>query len=147
MAKSRPTAAPGRSFLWLQGAVCGAIVVMAPGTALVATTLLAACLAMFAFEQTAGRPITRSMLLMGAATALSPLQHLWAHGGSLDAAIDVLSDPMVPLWSWVASGSAWLIGQLWEVVSVFVMQKSDDHTSHRLQEERAKLLEEWRNTR
>ena len=77
----------------------------------------------------------------------SPLQQLWAHGGSLDAAVDVLSNPTALLWSWVASGSAWLIGQLWEVGSLFVMQKADDHSSHRLKEERAGLLEEWRGAR
>ena len=118
---------------------------LAPGTALVLLTLLAVGLAMFGFEQTPGRPITRAMLLIGGATALAPMRHLWEHGGSLDAAVDLLGDPLIPLWSWTASGCVWLFLQLWEVVSLFVMQKADDHAGRRLKEERAKLLEEWRH--
>ncbi len=108
-------------------------------------TLLALAIAMFAFEQTPGRPVTRSMLLMGAATSLAPLLRLWQHGGSLADTVDILSDPLLPLWSWAASGSAWLVGQLWEVLSLFVMQTADDQTGRRLKEERAKLVEEWRD--
>ena len=146
MAKGRAKAAsPPRSWLWLQGAVCGGLVVLAPGTALLLGTLLLAALAMLAFETTPGRPTARAMLLMAAATALSPLLRLWDQGGSLAAALDVLSNPLVPLWSWTASGSAWLLCQTWEVVSTFIMHTADDHASRRLQEEKSKLVEEWRS--
>ncbi len=144
MAKAKAAAASPRSWLWLQGAVCGGLVVLAPGTAVLLGTLLLAAVAMAVVETTPGRPIARSMLLMGAATALSPLLALWEQGGSFAAAIDVLSNPLVPLWSWTGSGSAWLVGQTWEVVSTFIMQAADDHSSRRLKEERSKLVDEWR---
>ncbi len=60
-------------------------------------------------------------------------------------AAEMLADPLVPLWCWAASGSAWLLGQLWEVLSLFIMQKTDEHARKSLKDERAKLLEEWRN--
>ena len=146
MAKGKVAATAPRSWLWLQGAICGGLVVLAPGTALVLGTLLLGAVAMAIIETTPGRPIARSMLLMGAATALSPLLRLWEQGGSLAAAVDVLSNPLVPLWSWVGSGSAWLIGQTWEVISTFIMHTADDHASRRLKEERTKLVDEWRTT-
>ncbi len=145
MAKPKAASSPARSWLWLQGALCGGLVVLAPGTALVLATLLAVALATLGFEQTPGRPVARSMLLMAGATSLAPVVHLWEQGGSLGAAVDILADPAVPLWSWAASGSAWLIGQIWEVVSLFIMQKADEHAENRLREERAKLVEEWRD--
>ena len=145
MAKQKAAPTPARSWLWLQGALCGGLVVLAPGTALVLGTLLAVALATLAFEQTPGRPVARSMLLMAGATSLSPLVHLWQQGGSLSAAVDVLANPAVPLWSWAASGSAWLIGQIWQVVSLFIMQQADEHAHNRLRDERAKLVGEWRD--
>lgn len=145
MAKEKLAPRQGRSWLWLQGAFCGGLLVLAPGTALVMSTLLAVAIATFAFEQTPGRPVTRSMLLMGAAASLNPLVHLWQQGGSLGVAAEMLADPVIPLWCWAASGSAWLISQLWEVLAVFIMQKADGRSEKSLKDERARLLQEWRN--
>ena len=145
MAKQRSTQRAGRSWLWLQGALSGGLLVLAPGTALVIATLLGVAIATFLFEQTPGRPVARSMLLMGGAASLSSLVHLWQQGGSLGAAAELLSDPVVPLWCWAASGSAWLIGQLWEVLSVFIMRKTDELAEKSLKDERTRLLQEWRN--
>ena len=145
MAKQKAAASPSRSWLWLQGALCGGLVVLAPGTALVLGTLLSMAFATLAFEQTPGRPVGRSMLLVGGATALMPLIHLWEGGGSLSAGVDILSDPVVPLWSWAASGSLWLIAQLWEVVALFIMQQADAARRRRLEQERTELVQEWRD--
>ena len=145
MAKEKIAQRQGRSWLWLQGALCGGLLVLAPGTALVLGTLLGVALATFVFEQTPGRPVTRSMLLMGGAASLPSVVHLWQQGGSIGVAAEMLSDPVVALWCWAASGSAWLIGQLWEVISLFIMRKTDQHAEKALQDERTRLVEEWRN--
>ena len=144
MAKAVGRAPARRSWLWLQGAACGGLAVMAPGTALVLTTLMAAGMAMFVFEQTPGRPLARAMLLMGGASAIMPLRHLWEHGGTLDAAFGILTDPLVPLWSWTASAVAWLAAQLWEMGERLVTKTADDRTEKRLKTERTSLAEEWR---
>ena len=145
MAKQKSTPRAARSWLWLQGALSGGLLVLAPGTALVVVTLLGVAIATFLFEQTPGRPVARSMLLMGGAASLSSLIHLWQQGGSLDVAAEMLADPVVPLWCWAASGSAWLIGQIWEVLAVFGMRKTDEVAEKSLKDERTRLMEEWRN--
>ena len=143
MAKAASPAAPRRSWFWLQGVVCGVGAAAAPGTALVLGILLAPAVAVYATEHEKGRPIARAMLLMGAASAMMPVRVLWEHSGTLEAALDLLGDPGCPLFSWAACGTAWLVGQLADILTRFGLDARAKLAIRALTAERDKLNEEW----
>jgi hypothetical protein len=123
--------------------VCGVAAAVVPGTALVIAVLLAPAIAMYATEPTPGRPISRAMIFMGAASTMMPLRLLWEHGGTLDAALDLLSDPGRPLLSWFACGAAWFLGQLVEILTRFALDARARMAVRTMSAERDKLKEEW----
>jgi hypothetical protein len=123
--------------------VCGVAAAVIPGTALVIAVLLAPAIAMYATEPTRGRPIARAMIYMGTASTMMPLRLLWEHGGTLDAALDLLSDPGRPLLAWLACGAAWFLGQLTEILSRFALDARAKMAMRALSAERDKLKEEW----
>ena len=143
MAKAKAAASPKRSWFWLQGLLCGVVAATIPGTALLAAVLLGPSLAMLATEQVEGHPIARSMLLMGLAATVMPMRVLWDHGGSIDAALDVLGDPGRPLLAWGASGAGWLVGQVADLLTRFVMDAQAARAIQLLDQERAELTREW----
>ena len=142
-AKPASAAAPRRSWFWLQGMVCGVGAAAAPGTALVVAVLLAPAVAVYATEHATGRPIARAMMLMGAASAMMSVRTLWEHGGTLDTALDLLSDPGCALLSWTACGAAWLAGQSADILTRFGLDARAKMAIRALTAERDKLNSEW----
>jgi hypothetical protein len=132
-----------RSWLWLQGAACGGLAAVAPGVACILAILLAPALLLYVTEQTQGRPVARTMLLMGAATTFRPLRIVWDHGLSLISGLDLLGDPAVPLLSWTACGAGWLIIELVTITASQVARAADNRTTSRLRDERDALEKEW----
>ena len=144
MAKAASTSSPPRrSWFWLQGLVCGVAAAAAPGTALMLAVLLGPGLAMYATAQGPGRAVARAMIMMGAASVFMPLRLLWEQGGSLDVALELLSDPTRPLLSWTANGAGWLIGQATELVTQFFLDAQANRQLHAFKEEREELATEW----
>ena len=143
MAKAAAAPAQRRSWFWLQGVICGLAAAIVPGTALMLAVLLGPGLAMYATAQGKGRPIARAMIMMGAASTFMPLRLLWEQGGSLDAALGLLSDPARPLLSWTANGAGWLIAQATEIATQFVLNAKAAQHLRALQKEREALTAEW----
>ena len=83
------------------------------------------------------------MLLMGAAGTFWPLRTLWQHDLSLDAALDILTDPTVPLASWACCCTGWLIGEASEMVTSLLMTRRTAHMVHKLRQEQSQLIAEW----
>ncbi len=142
MAKSAAVQ-PRRSWFWLQGMACGVAAAIIPGTSLVIAVSLAPAIAVYVMETTSGRPLARAMIFMGTASTMMPLRLLWEHGGSLDAALDLLSDPGRPLLSWLACGAAWFLGQSAEIVTRFALEARAKMAVNALTAERETLKGEW----
>lgn len=142
MAGSAATRAP-RSWFWLQGLVCGGMLATAPGMGLTLLVLLAPALVAYPLDGTSGRPHFRTIALLGTASAFSPLLLLWEHGGSVDAALDLLSDPARPLLCWFCCGAGWLLTELAQMVSQLAVTGRNARTLKLLRAERTWLTEEW----
>jgi len=132
-----------RSWLWLQGLVCGAALTLAPAIAVLALVLLAPGLFVYAIEETAGKPVGRAMLLLGAAASFGPLRTLWDSGNTLDGAINLISDPVHLGMAWVVAGSGWLFGELIQIVGREVLEVMARHRAAALRQERTRLEAEW----
>ena len=143
MAKAATARPARRSWFWVQGLVCGIVAATAPGTALMLAVLLGPGMAMYASAPGRGKAHARAMILMGAATVFMPLRQLWEQGGSLDAALALLGDPARPLLSWTASGMGWLIGQVTELATQFLLNAKAAQERRALVTERQTLLDEW----
>jgi hypothetical protein len=132
-----------RSWLWLQGLVCGAAFSIATGPVVLLAVLLAPGLITYVIEADEKKPVSETMLLLGLATCFFPLRNLWESGHSINACIAVLSDPATAGLSWVAAGAGWLME---EAAQIIAKQSSDMATRRRiaqLQKERADLVAEW----
>lgn len=135
---------PRQSRFLLQGALAGGLIVAAPGVALLLGILLCPILVSYANESTPGRPLTRSMFLMGAAASILPLRNLVEQAATLAAALDLLSDPAYPLTAWIASGAGWLIGEVTYVTARFVTAAGTKRTIAAFERERTELAMEWK---
>ncbi len=132
-----------RSWFWLQGVVCGGVVATAPGTAMMTAILLAPVAVAYAMDATPGRPHLRAIALLGAASTFMPLRLLWEHGGSVEAALDLLGDPLRPLLSWSCCGAGWLATELVQLARRFAVATKEAALLKQLKAERARLVEEW----
>ncbi len=132
-----------RPWLWLQGLICGAVMALVPATAVMGLALLAPGLVAYALEETAGRPVSRSMLLLGAAAAFAPLRTLWDAGNTLEAAMSIVTDPVRLGMAWVAAGVGWMLSELTQLVGREVLEVLARHRAATLQQERAALEAEW----
>jgi hypothetical protein len=137
------TAPRRRSWLWLQGLVCGAALTLAPAIAMLTLVLLAPGLFVYAVEETSGKPVGRTMLLLGAAASFGPLRTLWDAGNSLDGAVALVSDPVHLGFAWVVAGAGWLFGEMIQIVGREVLEVMARHRAATLRQERARLEAEW----
>jgi hypothetical protein len=109
------------SMLWLQGMVCGAILTFATPAALLGGTLLAPALIALLADREPGRPVLRAVLLFGGAVSLDPLWHLGLSGDSMSTALEILSDPTMLAFAWLAAAFGWA---LCEVLPVLIENAS-----------------------
>ena len=132
-----------RSWLWLQGLVCGAALALAPAIAMVVLVLLAPGLVVYALEETPGKPVGRMMLLLGAAASFGQLRILWDAGNTMDAAMAIVGDPVHVGQSWVVAGAGWMFGELIQIVGREVLEVLARHRAAALRQERTQLEAEW----
>ena len=142
MAEAGAMRAP-RSWFWLQGLICGGVIATAPGTALITSVLLAPATVAYAIDATPGKPYFRVMALLGASCTFVPLRLLWDHGGSVNAALDLLGDPLRPLLSWSFCGAGWVLTELAQLAARLSMTAKETRLIKALQTERAVVVEEW----
>lgn len=141
-AKTRPSQKP-RSWLWLQGAAAGVIVALAPGSALLLGVLLCPALVFAAAAGSAGRPAARVMLLMGSAATFGPLRDQWTGGNSVDSTLELLANPSVALWAWIACGFGWFTCEATAMAAALALLHATRHRATALRREQADLIEEW----
>jgi len=144
-AAARPAAPPkARSYLWLQGMACGALVTMAAPTALVCGVLMLPAIIANVTETAPGKPLTRVLMLFGAAAIVSPLHILWTSGHTLVGALTLVEDPAVLSLSYAAAGGGWLLAELVPVLVRVALEATARAKTARLRAARARLQEEWR---
>ncbi len=132
-----------RSWLWLQGLACGAVMALMPAVAILGLVLLAPGLLVYALEEAPGKPMGRTMLLLGAAASFGQIRVLWDAGNTLDTALTILSDPIHPGTAWIAAGAGWMVSELIQMGGGEVLEVLARHRATALRQERARLEEEW----
>jgi hypothetical protein len=128
---------------WLHGLVCGAILMLAPPTAVLAVALLAPGLLAWCLEGDRRRPVARTMLLCGLAASVQPIRLFWGSGGGLEAAFGLALDLSVADPAWAAASGGWLLAQLVPLVIQLILQGGDHARRARLRRNRQALAEEW----
>lgn len=131
------------SFVWLQGLACGAVVALAPATAVLLAVLLGPGAAALAFDRKPGRPTARTVLLCSAAACVQPVRALWAAGHSAQAAVALLGDVGVIGTAWSAAAAGWLLAELAPLAARVALEAQSRARSVRLRAARAKLADDW----
>lgn len=132
-----------RPLVWLSGLACGVAAAVAPGTAVVVSGLLAPGLLALKFDQAPGRPIARTMLTSGLAGCVQPVLTLWNAGHTVDAALALLTDPLVITVAWAAAAAGWLMTQLAPLAVRAALEAGSLTRAARLRQSRAKIAEAW----
>lgn len=135
--------AGSRSLLWLQGLLCGIGAAFATPTAVLCSLLLAPGLAMLMAERTPGRPMSRTMLLFGAAALVSPVRALWDGGHTVALALSEVSDLAVVGLAWGAAAAGWLLTELTPILARLALEASARAQTKRLRAQLAALEAEW----
>jgi hypothetical protein len=131
------------SFVWLQGLACGAVVTLAPATALLLAVLLAPGGLALVLDSQPGRPTARTVLLCSAAAVVEPVRALWAAGHTADAALALLGDLGVIGTAWSAAAAGWLLVELAPIGARIVLEAQGRARSARLRAARARVAAEW----
>jgi hypothetical protein len=148
MAKRTPdrvVSAPQRqhSMVWLQGLVCGALVMLAPPTALLMGVLLGPAILAALLDGQPGRPKARSIALFGMAASVDPVRTLWVSGHTIPAAAALLGNLHVLGTAWAAAAAGWLLVEAAPVAVRATLEAISISRAARLRVLRAKLAEEW----
>ena len=136
-------AAPPRSYAWLQGLLCGVAATLVPGPALLVAFLLAPGLLSLLLDQKSGKPMARAVLLAGLAASVHPIGSIWAGGGGIGAALDMLGNPAVLGVAWLAGAGGWLVSELAPLFLRVGMDGAAAARATRLKAARTRLVEAW----
>ena len=141
---SDPDSVPrGRSYLWLQGLVCGAVATLATPTAVLGVVLFAPAVIAVLTERRDGRPLTRVLALFGAAGGAGPLVHLWAGGHTLALALTLAGDPAVTGLAYALAGFGWLLSEVGPLLLRAAMEAQSAARAARLRADRRRVSEAW----
>lgn len=132
------------SLVWLQGLLCGALVMLAPPTALLIGVLLGPAIVAALFDRQPGRPRARSIGLFGMAASVDPLRTLWLGGHNMAVAGALLANLHVVAAAWAAAAAGWLLAEGAPVAVRAVLETLSVSRAARLRASRARLAEEWR---
>lgn len=144
---SKPARAAGkggkRSFVWLQGLICGAVATLATPLAILLTFLLAPGLIALVLDRSPGRPTARAVLLFGLAASVAPAKTLWEGGLTMPGCVDIMTDPIIFGTAWAAAAFGWLTGEAAPIIIELMQGSGRRLRAKRLAEARAKYAEEW----
>jgi hypothetical protein len=112
---ARPKSGIG-SMLWLQGMACGAVLTFATPAALLGGTLMAPALIALLADREPGRPVTRAVLLFGGSVSIEPLWRLCLSGDSMATALEIMSDPAMLAFAWIAAAFGWAMCEVLPVL-------------------------------
>lgn len=113
---------------------------------MLAGLLLAPSLVALLFDQSAGKPMARAVLLCGLAATIPPMAALWHQGASIGAAFTLLGDPPVLGAAWACGAGGWLMNELAPLLLRVAMDATAGARIARLKAERARVVEEWELT-
>ncbi len=145
-AKTAPAKAPAEaagSRLWLGGLACGAGVVLAAPSMVLAAVLLLPSLLAFVADRDPGRAAARSVAVFGIAFALAPALALWRGGGGMDACLDVLSNFTALPLAWSAQAGGWLLSELAPLLVRLALDAHAAARTRRLRALRRRYEEDW----
>ncbi|MCQ8278863.1 hypothetical protein NFI95_10405 [Acetobacteraceae bacterium KSS8] len=111
-AKKEKANESGSAGLWWGGMVCGIVLVLAPGSAILVGALLLPVVGLALFTGRNGGRAVQASLLFGLAGCVHPLHVLWGGEVSPAAAIALLRQPMVLATGWIALLAGWLVSEL-----------------------------------
>ncbi len=131
------------SLIWLQGLLCGALVTLAPGMAVLLASFLAPAIAAAVLDRQPGKPRARAAFLLSGAACVSPIRSLWSGSGDLAAALSIALDPSTLLRTWIAAGVGWSLAELGPVALRAAVTFADRIRRRRLEALRDRLREEW----
>jgi hypothetical protein len=131
------------SLIWLQGLLCGALVALAPGMALLLASLLAPVIGAVMLDHQPGKPRARTAFLFAAAMCISPVHSLWTGSGDLSSAVSISLSPEMLARTWIAAGAGWGLAELAPFILRVVFTVSDQLRRKRLESLREKLRTEW----
>lgn len=131
------------SLVWLQGLACGALVTLAPPTALLLGVLLAPALLAVMLDHEPGRPRARGIALCNMAGTVAPLQTLWTAGHSLATASALLGNLQVIGTAWSAAAAGWLLAEVLPIGVRVILETVSIARTAKLRAERARLVEAW----
>jgi hypothetical protein len=132
------------SLVWLQGLLCGALVMLAPPTALLIGVLLGPAILAALFDHQPGRPRSRSIGLFGMAGSVDPLRTLWLGGHSMAVAGALVANLRVVGVAWAAAAAGWLLAEAAPVAVRAVLETLSVSRAARLRASRARLAQAWR---
>lgn len=115
MATSTTTAQQKRSGSmqkWMQGLLCGAALAWMPGYVLIIGVMLLPALAVYVMDSKRGEASARMMMPYTFAALVHPLHQVWDADGSMEAAINVLMNPVHSVLGWSAAGGGWFVLEL-----------------------------------
>jgi hypothetical protein len=135
--------AGGRSLVWLQGLMCGALAAFAPGTATLFGILLGPAIVALLLDRAPGRPAARAMLLFGLSGSVFPAMALWNAGNGVDAAFAVATDPHTLAIAWSAAGAGWLLAELLPIAVRLALDSASLARQVRLRAMRNRCAAEW----
>lgn len=131
------------SLIWLQGLLCGALVALAPGMAVLLATFLGPAIAAAMFDRESGKPRARAAFLLSTSSCIGPVHTLWSGSGDLSAALSLALTPDMLIRTWIAAGTGWVLAELAPVMLRAVVTFTDRIRRGRLEALREKLKEEW----
>lgn len=133
----------GRSFVWVQGLLCGALATLATPLAVLLAFLLAPGIIASFLDRSPGRPVARAVLLFGAAASVAPAKQLWEGGMSMPACIQIMTDPIVFGTAWAAAAAGWMVAEVAPIIVEIALTSARKLRAAKLEETRVKFSEEW----
>jgi hypothetical protein len=127
----------------LKGLFCGALVTLAPPTALLVSVLFLPAIVATAIDRQPGKPTARSVGLFGLCGVLSPVRSLWASGQTFEAATALALDLDNVLFAWGSATAGWLLSELAPVAVRAVLEANAVSKTSRLEVKRAEYEAAW----
>ena len=134
------------SLIWLQGLLCGALVALAPGVAVLLATFLGPAIAGAMFDREPGKPRARAALLFSIASCVAPVRTLWSGSGDMGAALSLALSPDILVRTWIAGGTGWVLAELAPIALRALVAFTDRTRKSRLEALQKKLKEEWESS-
>lgn len=135
--------APRNRVVWLQGMACGAVLMMATPSALLAMILLLPSLAAAIADPAPGRPSTRAVILFGLAAASPAFAALWRGGHDVARALSLATEVTVLARCWSVQAAAWLLTQILPLLFRLALEANASRQTAQLERLRQAHEAEW----